>query len=57
MTVCFSFDNAGVKPVRASGSRQAVHKQNAMKQVFSKFGAYTVHLAALAKDRSLEPSG
>ena len=56
LKVCFSFDDVGVKPVRASGSRWVAHKQNAMKRVLSKFGAYTAHLAALAEDRSLKPA-
>ena len=56
LKVCFSFDDAGVNPVCASGSRWVAHKQNAMKRVFSKFGAYTAHLAALAEDRSLKPA-
>ena len=37
---CFSFDDGGVKPVRASGSRWVTHKLNAMKRVNSKYGAY-----------------
>ena len=56
LKVCFSFDDAGAKPVCASGSRWVVHKQNAMKRVLSKFGIYTAHLVALAKDRSLKPA-
>ena len=46
------FDDAGVKPVCASGSRWIVHKLNAMKRVISKF-AYTNHLASLSEDPSL----
>ena len=33
---CMCFDDAGVKPVRARGSRWVTHKLNAMKQVISK---------------------
>ena len=47
------FDDAGVKPVRASGSRWVAHKLSAMKRVISKFGAYTNHLAALSEDPSV----
>ena len=38
---CLCFDDAGVKPVHASGSRWVAHKLNAMKRVLLKFGAYT----------------
>ena len=47
------FDDARVKPVRASGSRWVVHKLNAMKRVISKYGAYTHHLAAPSEDPSV----
>ena len=47
----FEFDDAGVKPVRASGSRWITHKLSAMKRVVSKYGAYTKHLAALSEDK------
>ena len=47
------FDDAGVKPVRASGSRWIAHKLNVMKRVISKFGAYTNHLATLSVDPSV----
>ena len=50
---CMCFDEGGVKPVRASGSRWVAHKLNAMKRVISKFGAYTNHLATLSHDRSV----
>ena len=50
----FSFDDVGVRPVRASGSRWVSHKPNAMKRVLSKCSAYTAHLVALAEDRSLK---
>ena len=53
---CFNFDDAGVKPVRASGSRWVGHKVNAMKRVLSKFGAYTSHIATLSEDRSVKPA-
>ena len=50
---CFSFDDAGVKPVRASGSRWVSHKLSAMKRILSKYGAYTSHIAALSVDKSI----
>ena len=50
---CLCFDNAGVRPVRASGSRWVTHKLNAMKRILSKFGAYTNHIATLSEDRSV----
>ena len=49
-------NDAGVKPVCASGSRWVVHKLNAMKRVLSKFGAYKNHLAALSEDPSVKSS-
>lgn len=51
---CLEFDDAGVRPVRSSGSRWVSHKLNAMKHVLSKFGAYTNHLAALSEDGSVK---
>ncbi len=51
---CLSFDDAGIKPVRASGSRWVAHKLNAMRRVLSKFGAYTNHIAALSEDSSVK---
>ena len=50
---CLVFEDAGVKPVRASGSRWVAHKLNAMKRVISQFGAYTNHIATLSEDRSV----
>ena len=47
---CLSFDDNGVKPIRASGTRWVSHKINAMKRVLSKFGAYTGHIASLTED-------
>ena len=49
------FDDAGIKPVRASGSRWVSHKLSAMKRVISKFGAYSSHLIALSEDSSIKP--
>ena len=51
---CLCFDDAGVKPVSASGSKWVAHKLNAMKRVLSKFGAYTGHLATLSEDSSVK---
>ena len=50
---CVSFDDSGVRPVRASGTRWILHKVEALKRVLSKFGAYTSHLAALSEDRTV----
>ena len=47
---CLSFDENGVKPVRASGTRWVSHKINAMKRVLLKFGAYTNLLVSLIED-------
>ena len=49
-----AFDDGGVRPVRASGTRWVAHKLNAMKRVLSKYGAYTSHLAALSTDSSVK---
>ena len=51
---CLTFDDKGIKPVRASGSRWVTHKINAMKRVLSKYGAYTNHLTALSEDSSVK---
>ena len=51
---CVEFNDAGVRPLRASGSRWMSHKLNAMKRVLSKFGAYTNHLIALSMDSSVK---
>jgi len=51
---CVEFDDAGVRPLRASGSRWVAHKLNAMKCVLSKFGAYMMHLTNLSKDSSVK---
>ena len=48
-----TFDDNGVRPVRASGSRWIAHKFQAMKRVLSKYCAYTNHIAALSTDRSV----
>ena len=51
---CVVFDDAGIRPIRASGSRWASHKLNAMKRVLSKYGAYTSHLITLTSDASVK---
>lgn len=51
---CFQFDDDGVRPLRASGSRWVCHKPNAMRLVLSKYGAYTSHLATLSEDSSVK---
>ena len=53
LKLCFSFDDGGVRPIRSNGTRWVSHKQNAMKRVLSKFGAYTSHLASLSEDKSV----
>ena len=50
---CFEFDDVGIRPVRACGTRWVAHKLNAMKRVVSKFGACTTHIAALSNDGSV----
>ena len=51
---CFQFDDEGVRPLRASGSRWVCHKLNAMRRVLSKYGAYTSHLITLSEDSSVK---
>ena len=51
---CIEFDDAGIRPVRASGSRWVTHKLSAMKRILSKFGAYTSHLTTLSEDSSVK---
>ena len=34
---CITFDDSGIRPVRASGSRWISHKLNAMRRVLSKY--------------------
>jgi len=52
LTQCLTFDDNGIKPIRASGTRWISHKINAMKRVLSKFGVYTNHIASLIEDSS-----
>lgn len=47
-------DEAGIKPIRASGSRWVSHKINAMRRILSKYGAYTGHLLSLSEDSSVK---
>ena len=53
---CLSYDDNGMNPVRASGTRWVSHKINEIKRVFSKFGTYTNHLASLIEDSSTQTS-
>ena len=46
---CFSIEDGGTRPIRASGSRWITHKWNAMKRALSKYGAYTTHLASFIR--------
>ena len=51
---CLCFENSGVKPVHASGSRWVNHKLSAMRRILSKYGAYTNHLTALSQDHTVK---
>ncbi len=53
---CFTVDSSGVRPIRASGSRWIAHKWHAMKRVLSRYGVYTMHLAALSEDNAVRPA-
>ena len=48
------FDDMGIKPLRACGSRCVSHKLSAMKRVLSNFGAYSSHLIGLSEDTSIK---
>ena len=47
-------DEAGVKPIRASGSRWVSHKLNAVKHILYKYRAYTSHLLTISEDHSIK---
>ena len=49
-------DEAGVKPIRDSGSRWVSHKLNAVRHILSiyRLRAYTSHLLTLSKDHSIK---
>ena len=49
-----SFDDSGIKPIRANGTRWVTHKLCAMKRILSKYSAYTHHLAALSVDPAVK---
>lgn len=51
---CLEFDEDGIRPVRANGTRWVSHKVRAMKRVLSKYGAYTAHLTSLSEDKSVK---
>ncbi|CAB3993296.1 zinc finger 862-like [Paramuricea clavata] len=51
---CLEFDEDGIRPVRASGTRWVSHKVKAMKRVLSKYGAYIAHLTSLSEDKSVK---
>uniref|UniRef100_A0A1X7VX05 Uncharacterized protein n=1 Tax=Amphimedon queenslandica TaxID=400682 RepID=A0A1X7VX05_AMPQE len=53
---CLQFQDGGVKPITASGSRWVSQKVAALKRILSKYGAYTNHLAALSEDVSVKSS-
>ena len=48
-----NFEEGGVKPVKASGTRWIAHKVNAMKVCLDKWGIYIMHLETLSEDRSI----
>ena len=48
----YDFDNAAVRPIRASGARWISHKIGAMTRILDKFGLYITHLENVAIDTS-----
>ena len=51
---CISIDEAGIKPIRMSGSRWISHKVKSNETQPVEHGAYTGHLLALSEDRSVK---
>ena len=52
MKESYNFDNAGFRPIRASGTQWISHKIGAMTQILDKFGLYITHLENVATDTS-----
>ena len=52
MKESYDFDNAGVRPIRASGTRWISHKIGTMTRILDKFGLYITHLENVATDTS-----
>ena len=52
MKESYDFDNAGVRPIRGSGTRWISHKIGAMTRTLDKFGLYITHLENVAIDTS-----
>ena len=48
----FEFDDAGVRPIKAAGTRWIAHKTSAMSRIIDKFGLYISHLENVASDTS-----
>ena len=48
-------EGSGLRPIRGYGTQWVCHKLSTMKQVLSKFGTYTSHLATLSEDFSVKP--
>lgn len=51
---CINVHEAGIKPIRATGSRWVSHKLDAVRRILSKYGVYTGHLLALSEDCSVK---
>ena len=52
MKETFEFDDGGVKPVRACGTRWVDHKSKAMKRILEKYGVFIAHLENVASEKS-----
>ena len=52
MKESYNFDNAGNRPIRASGTRWIFHKIGPMTRILDKFGLCITHLENVATDRS-----
>ena len=52
MKESYNLDNAGVRPIRASGIRWISHKIGALTRILDKFGLHITHLENVATDTS-----
>lgn len=48
----FEFEDGGVRPIRACGTRWLAHKTNAISRILDKYGIYITHLENVASDKN-----
>ena len=56
MSATFEFDETGVKPIRACGTRWIDHKTKAMQRVVGKFGVYMGQIESVTSNKEYETS-